>query len=140
MVCGEVRGNAAAVTGAVLTLRVALVFVLFLVLLVATVALGVVGLGLARAATVLALLDRTTLGVDVVQFAVCGGESLASRSCMTAGTHARASRRTMVCASAHTVALDAGLACVFLAIDNRHAGECTADCGRRSGRAVCRSR
>lgn len=42
-----------------------------LVLLLATIALGVVRLGLARAATVLALLDGATLGVDVVQFALC---------------------------------------------------------------------
>ena len=41
-----------------------------LVLLVAAVALGVVGLGLARTATVLALLDGATLGVDVVQISV----------------------------------------------------------------------
>jgi len=54
-----------------LTLRVALVFVLVLVLLVAAIALGVVRLGLARTATVLALLDGATLGVDVVQLAIC---------------------------------------------------------------------
>jgi hypothetical protein len=40
--------------------------VLVLVFLVATIALGVVRLGLARAATVLALLDGATLRVDVV--------------------------------------------------------------------------
>jgi hypothetical protein len=55
--------------GCLLTLRVALV--LQLVLLLATIAFGVVRLGLARTATVLALLDGTTLGVDVVQFAIC---------------------------------------------------------------------
>jgi hypothetical protein len=44
---------------------------LVLVLLLATVTLGVMGLGLARTTTVLALLDRTTLGVDVMQLAVC---------------------------------------------------------------------
>jgi hypothetical protein len=49
-----------------LTLRVALVFVLVLVLLIATVALGMMRLGLARTTTVLALLDGATLGVDVV--------------------------------------------------------------------------
>jgi uncharacterized membrane protein YhaH (DUF805 family) len=49
-----------------LTLRVAHVFVLVLVFLLATVALGVMRLGLARAAAVLALLDRTTLRVDVM--------------------------------------------------------------------------
>jgi hypothetical protein len=53
-----------------LTLGIALVFEL--VLFVATVAFGVVGVGLASAATVLALLDGATLGVDVVQFAICG--------------------------------------------------------------------
>jgi hypothetical protein len=41
-----------------------------LVLLVATIALGVVGLGLARTATVFALLDGTTFGVDVVQISI----------------------------------------------------------------------
>jgi hypothetical protein len=51
-----------------LTLRVALGFVL--VFLVPTIALGVVRLGLARAATVLALLDRAAFGVDMVQFAI----------------------------------------------------------------------
>ena len=55
----------------VLTLGLALVFELVLVFLVATIALGVVRLGLARAATVLALLDGATLGVDMVQFAIC---------------------------------------------------------------------
>lgn len=43
-------------------------FVLGLLLPVATVALGVVGLGLARAATMLALFYWTPLGVDVVKF------------------------------------------------------------------------
>jgi hypothetical protein len=54
-----------------LTLRVALVFVLVLVFLIATVALGVMRLGLACAATVLALLDGATLRVDVVEFSIC---------------------------------------------------------------------
>jgi hypothetical protein len=49
-----------------LTLRVALVFELVLVFLIAAVAFGVVRLGLARTATVLALLDGATLGVDVM--------------------------------------------------------------------------
>jgi hypothetical protein len=53
-----------------LTLRVALVFVLVLVFLVATVAFGMVRLGLARTTTVLALLDGATLGVDVMQLAI----------------------------------------------------------------------
>jgi hypothetical protein len=52
------------VVGIDLTLGVALVFEL--VLFVATVALCMVRLGLASAATVLALLDGATLGVDVV--------------------------------------------------------------------------
>lgn len=52
------------------TLRVALVFVL--VLLIAAVALCVMRLGLAGTTTVLALLDGATLGVYMVQFAVCG--------------------------------------------------------------------
>ena len=70
IVCGMV--NMSSVTGhdETLTLRVALVFELVLVLFVAAVAFGVVGLGLARTTTVLALLDRTTLGVDMVQFAI----------------------------------------------------------------------
>jgi hypothetical protein len=54
-----------------LTLRVALVFELVLVFLVATVALGVVRLGLACTATVLALLDGATLRVNMVQLAIC---------------------------------------------------------------------
>lgn len=53
-----------ALTGIVVSRRVA--FVLEFVLLVATVALGVMGLGLARTATVLTLLDRASLGVDVM--------------------------------------------------------------------------
>lgn len=44
---------------------------LVLVFLIATVALGVMRLGLACAATVLALLDWATLRVDVVQFSIC---------------------------------------------------------------------
>ena len=47
-----------------LTLRVALVFAF--VLFVTTIAFGVVGLGLAGTSTMLALLDRTTLGVDMM--------------------------------------------------------------------------
>ena len=46
-----------------------------LVLAVAAVALGVVGFGLARATTVLALFDRTTLGIDMVKFAIYGSWS-----------------------------------------------------------------
>lgn len=55
-------------SGAEHTRRVA--FLLGSVLLVTTVALGVVGLGLARTATVLALFHRTPLGVDVVKLAI----------------------------------------------------------------------
>lgn len=54
-----------------LTLGVALVFELVLVFLVATITLGMVRLGLARATTMFALLDGTTLWVDVVQLAIC---------------------------------------------------------------------
>lgn len=68
--CGMVRGLVNAGLRQNLTLRVTLVFVLVLVLLVAAVTLGVMGLGLARTATVLALLDRTTLRVDVVKLAI----------------------------------------------------------------------
>lgn len=57
------------VVGCGLTLSVALVFEL--VLFVTAVAFGMVRLGLASAAAVLALLDGATLRVDVVQFAVC---------------------------------------------------------------------
>jgi uncharacterized membrane protein len=59
-----VRGTVVGVVGLDLTLGVALVFEL--VLFVAAVALCMVRLGLASAATVLALLDGATLGVDVV--------------------------------------------------------------------------
>jgi len=97
-----------ALAAVVMSLRVAFVFVQVLVLLVATITLGVMRLGLARTATVLALLDRTTLGVDVVEIPIS------------------------VVATAHTVALDAGRASPFLAIDNRHTGAITAECGRRS--------
>lgn len=51
-----------------LTLCVALV--LELVLLVAAVTLCMVRLGLTRTATVLALLDGTTFGIDVMQFSI----------------------------------------------------------------------
>jgi hypothetical protein len=80
MDCGRVREAIHADISSVLTLRVALVFMLVLVLLLATVTLGVMRLGLARTTTVLALLDRTTLGVDVVQLAICEEYDLASRS------------------------------------------------------------
>lgn len=96
----------AGMAGTVMSLRVALVFVL--VLLLATIALGVVRLGLARAATVLALLDGATLGVDVVQFAL------------------------IVVTTAHSMALDAGRASPLFAIDYRHSVTVTAECGRRS--------
>jgi hypothetical protein len=61
--CGMIRDLVDADISVLLTLRVALVFELVLVLLLATVTLGVMGLGLARTTTVLALLDRTTLGL-----------------------------------------------------------------------------
>jgi hypothetical protein len=54
----------------VLTLRVAVVFAFVLVLFVAAFAFGVVGLGLASTTTMLALLDRTTLRVDMMQLAI----------------------------------------------------------------------
>jgi len=54
----------------ILTLRVAVVFAFVLVLFVAAFAFGVVGLGLASTTTMLALLDRTTLGVDMMQLAI----------------------------------------------------------------------
>jgi hypothetical protein len=93
----------------VMSLRLAFVLVRVLVLLVATVAFGVVGLGLARTATVFALLDGAALWVDMVQIAIS------------------------VIATAHSVTLDAGRASPFFAIDNRHTGVATAECGRGSG-------
>jgi hypothetical protein len=61
-----------------LTLRVTLVFGLVLVFLLAAIAFGVMRLGLARTTTVLALLDRATLGVDMVKFAVCERGSISA--------------------------------------------------------------
>lgn len=83
-------------------------------------------LRLARTATVLALLDRTTLGVDVVEIPIFKTK-LALRV-----VKRRTERHTSVVATAHAVALDAGRASPFLAIDNRHTGAITAECGRRS--------
>jgi hypothetical protein len=102
-----------------LTLRVALVFMLVLVLLLATVTLGVMGLGLASAATVLALLDRTTLGVDVMQLAVC---DTAVSYCSSGGPSDESVKHTGVCAATHAVALDARVARPLLSIDDRHPG------------------
>lgn len=42
----------------------------------------------------------------------------------------------MMGATAHTVALDAGAACVFLALINRHALKVTAESGRRTWRTA----
>ena len=61
-----VRNIVAVCTRCGYTLGVALVFWPVLVLFVAAVAFGVVRLGLACTTTVLALLDGTTLGIDVV--------------------------------------------------------------------------
>ena len=52
------------------TQGIALVLELVLVFPIATIALGVMRLELARTTTVLALLDGATLGVDVMQFSV----------------------------------------------------------------------
>jgi hypothetical protein len=60
----SVRDSAEVGAGGKLTLRI--VLAPDLVLLVAAVALGVMRLGLACATTVLALFDRTALGVDMV--------------------------------------------------------------------------
>jgi hypothetical protein len=79
-----------------LTLRVALVFAFVLVLFITTVAFGVVGLGLAGTTTVLALLDRTTLGVDMMQLAIS------------------------MSAAAHTVAFDARGTRPFFAVYHGH--------------------
>jgi hypothetical protein len=110
-----------------LTLRVALVFEL--VFLVATIALGVMRLGLARTTTVLALLDGTTLGVDVVKFAIymarvspCVPHVIDAASVLW---------HTSVSAAAHSMALDAGRASPLFSIDDRHTGAFTAEDGRR---------
>jgi hypothetical protein len=70
--CGIIRDLIATGVSRTLTLSIARVFEL--VLLITAVALCVMRLGLASATTVLALLDRTTLRVDVVQLAICGKE------------------------------------------------------------------
>ena len=122
------RTGMAAATGGGGSLH--LVFRLILVFLIATITLGVVGLGFARTATVLALLDGTALGVDVVQFAVC---RFSISCCFVSGTTLSLPRqRTVVIATAHAVALDAGLARELFAIDHRHALRGTAECGRRT--------
>jgi hypothetical protein len=51
----------------------ALLFGDVFVFLVTTVALGMVRLGLARTTAMLALLDWTALGIDVLKFAICRG-------------------------------------------------------------------
>lgn len=109
-----------------LTLRVALVFVLLLVLLVSTIALGMVRLGFACATTVLALLDGTTLWIDVVQFAIYDVRLDHHSAC-----HRPVTRHTSVGATAHSMALDAGRASPFFAIDDRHTAVDTAGCDRR---------
>jgi uncharacterized membrane protein YhaH (DUF805 family) len=62
--CGIIRDLIATGVSRTLTLSIARVFEL--VLLITAVALCVMRLGLAGTTTVLALLDRTTLRVDVV--------------------------------------------------------------------------
>jgi hypothetical protein len=117
--CRNIRNVVDAVENKLLTLRAALVFELVLVLLLATVAFGVMGLGLARTATVLALLDRTTLRVNMLEFSICEVDtSVAILDPVSAAGAEKA--LTAVCASAHTMALDARLTCPFLAVDNRH--------------------
>lgn len=101
---GAAHAFAARVAAAVTAMSLCIILVLQ-VLLVAALAFGVVRLGFACTATVLALLDGTTLGVDVVQFAIS------------------------VVAAAHTVALDAGLARILLTIDERHAARSRPDVG-----------
>ena len=68
--CGIIRDLIATGVSRTLTLGIARVFEL--VLLITAVALCVMRFGLASATTVLALLDRTTLRVDVMQLAICG--------------------------------------------------------------------
>jgi hypothetical protein len=100
-----------------------------LVLLVATVAFGVVGLGLARTATVFALLDGAALWVDMVQIAIWSKALALSAVVVSRSVEGP----TSVIATAHSVTLDAGRASPFFAIDNRHTGVATAECGRGSG-------
>ena len=65
-----IRNRAGAHVNWQLTLRIG--FILVLVPAVAALALGMVRFGLARAATVFALFDRATLGVNVVKLAIYG--------------------------------------------------------------------
>jgi len=111
--CGSAEALASRV--ALATIVVNLDVALDLVFFVAAVALGVMRLGLARTTAVFTLLDRTALGIDMMQFSITVG------------------------AAAHAVTLDAGLARIFLAVDNRHSGVVTADCGRRK-RAIAAGR
>jgi hypothetical protein len=78
-----------------LTLGVALVFDLVLVFLVATIALGVVRLGLARTPTVLALLDGATLGVDVVQLTIYGLSQSRRRARVSGDAYRRECSRSL---------------------------------------------
>jgi hypothetical protein len=78
-----------------LTLGVALVFDLVLVFLVATIALGVVRLGLARTTTVLALLDGATLGVDVVQLTIYGLSQSRRRARVSGDAYRRECSRSL---------------------------------------------
>jgi hypothetical protein len=129
MNCETVRCVVSMRVVARLTLGVTLVFDLLLVFLVATVALGVVRLGLARTTTVLALFDRATLGVDMVQLTIC-------RATISSGfahvvSDGSVEKHTAVGAAAHAVTLDAGRASPLLPMNNRHSVEVTAECGRR---------
>jgi hypothetical protein len=129
MNCETVRVVVSMRVVARLTLDITLVFDLLLVFLVATVALGVVRLGLARTTTVLALLDGTTLGVDVVQLTIC--RATISTDFAHVVSDGSVEKHTAVGAAAHSVTLDAGRASPLLSIDNRHSVEVTAGCGRR---------
>jgi hypothetical protein len=100
-----------------LTLGVAVVFKLVLVLFVATIALGVMGLGLASTTTVLTLLDGATLRVDMMQVAVC---KVTISPCSQHVVERSSVRFTSMVAAAHSMTLDTGRACPFLAIDDRH--------------------
>jgi hypothetical protein len=129
MNCETVRCVVSMRVVARLTLGVTLVFDLLLVFLIATVALGVVRLGLARTTTVLALFDRATLGVDMVQLTIC-------RATISSGfahvvSDGSVEKHTAVGAAAYAVTLDTGRASPLLPMNNRHSVEVTAECGRR---------
>jgi len=106
------------VTAAASFVDLQIAFVFGLVLFVATIAFGVVGLGLASTTTMLTLLNRTALGVYVVKLPI------------------------RMRATANTMAFNARGTGKLLSIDKRHAWKITAESGRGRldaiGRMICR--